>query len=80
MGNEPEPKKLNKRTQLLRRLYHTIGQVIVLDSAGKSKKLVILDDLEVVFPDDLKARIVERAKTKLSTAAALIKELQDDGE
>lgn len=80
MNEEPKPKKLDPRTELLRRLYQTIGQVIQLDSAKASKKLVILDDLEIIFPDDLKERIAERVKTKLSKAASLIKEIQDDGE
>lgn len=80
MNDEPKPKKLSPRTELLRRLYHTIGEVIALDSAKMSKKLVILDDLEVIFPEDLKQRIAARIQTKLSTAAGLIEELQNDGE
>ena len=80
MGNEPKPKKLNPKTELLRELYHTIGELITLESAGKSNKLVILGDLHVVFDDDLKLKIAERQKTKLSAAAGLIRDLQAYGE
>lgn len=76
---EPKPQKFAKETQGLQLLYRTIGEVIALRSADQAKKLVIDGDLSIPFPEDLKRRIVERIKTKLSKAAALIQELQRDG-
>lgn len=66
-------------TGQLRRLYRTIGQVLALEAADKSGGVMIDGDLEVPYPEAVKIIIRERIDQKLSAAADLIQDLQNDG-
>lgn len=65
-------------TGQLRRLYRTVGQLLALEAAGKSKGVTIDGDLEVAYPEAVKTKIKERIVQKLSVAADLIQNLQND--
>lgn len=78
--DEPKPSAAGQRIGKLQRLYHTVGQMLALEAAGKSKGVMIDGDLEVVYTPELKTKIKDRLSEKLSAAAGLIQELQNDGE
>ena len=75
-----EPKRQHPRARKLQELYHTVGQILALESANKSSKVVVDGDLEIPFPDSVKAQVRERIKTRMAEAIGLLKELQNDGE
>lgn len=86
MEDEPKPKELarpKKENPRLKRLYvlhKAIGQLIALESASSSKRLVVDGDLVVPFPEELKAKIRRRVREKTNKLAVLVQELEDDGE
>ena len=78
--DEPKPKPPQQVDPRLAQVYRTIGQIISLSNAKESKGLMIDGDLEVVYSADLKGKIKDRIGQKLTVAAGLIQELQNDGE
>lgn len=79
MNGEPEPKAESERTQKLHLLYATIGQLLALESAKESPRILIDGDIEVPWPDDVKNQIDARIVTKGNKAAGLLRGIQDHG-
>lgn len=76
MTESIEPIRESKRTQSLHALHHATGQLIALESASKSPRILIDGDIEVSWPDAVQSQITDRIETKMSEIAAAIEDLQ----
>lgn len=72
-----EPIEVPARTTKLNKLYHDVGQLIALESATASPRIVIDGDIEVPWPDAVQEQIAARIKAKMGAIAAGIADLQD---
>jgi len=75
----PGPQR-DEKLQRLQQLYRLIGRILGLHNAGTIGSIRVDEDLEVVFSEEIKTQIKQRISQRLTAAAALIEELQNDGE
>jgi len=76
MTDESEPIRESERTQNLHALHHATGQLIALESASKSPRILIDGDIEVAWPEAVKQRIASRLQTRTNEIAGMVRELQ----
>lgn len=72
-----KPTQDDPRTQQLHALHHATGQLVALESASKSPRIVIDGDIEVAWPQEVKDQIDARIVTRQTEIAASIRDLQN---
>lgn len=74
---DPNPQEIGERTRQLHALYHDVGQLISLESAKQSPRILVDGDIEIAWPQDVKDQIDARIVTRMAEIAAKIGDLQN---